>query len=143
MCLALKLSSGPKRERSSDSFIAGLVGGYYVFGRSKSSVNQQICIYVAARVALALFTLAFRAKRSENVLTGSQYGAGKGGLGVLLPALSDDTRRAVKRAAWPTFAGLSWAGVMWLFRHHPDALQPSLRSSMTYMYVNDFRLQCR
>ena len=59
ICLALRSSNNDK-ERSLDSFVAGLVGGYYVFGRSKSSVNQQIVIYVFARVVLALAALAIQ-----------------------------------------------------------------------------------
>jgi len=26
---------------------------------------------------------------------------------------------------------------MWMFRFYPEMLQPSLRSSMTYLYVDD------
>lgn len=134
-CLTLRSLQGGK-ERTADSFLAGALGGWYVFGRRKSSVNQQIVIYVAARVALAAATLAFRA-RSDNTLLGSQYG-GRGGRDLL--NLSDKTRQTIRRAAWPTFAGLSWAAVMWLFKHHPDVLQPSLKSSMVYMYVSGNQL---
>jgi len=37
--------------------------------------------------------------------------------------------------AWPVFAAVSWASVMWLFRWYPDTLQSGLRSSMDYIYV--------
>ncbi|KAH0292078.1 peroxisomal membrane protein 4 [Aureobasidium namibiae CBS 147.97] len=120
------------KEMSSDSFVAGAVGGYYVFGRSKSSVNQQIVIYVAARVVLAAASLAVQ-PRGDNTLLGGKYG-GRGGMGII--GLSDQSREAVRRHAWPVFASLSWASVMWLFRFYPDMLQPSLRSSMTYIYEN-------
>lgn len=117
-----------------DSFIAGLLGGYYVFGTSKSSVNQQIVIYVFARVILALAKLSIQPP-GDNALVGSRYG-GRGGMGVI--KLSDETREAIRRNAWPVFASVSWAGVMWLFRWYPEMLQPSLKSSMTYMYVGSF-----
>ncbi|SPQ19356.1 a5577d7f-992b-461b-b4f4-dbb938d405e0 [Thermothielavioides terrestris] len=107
-----------------DSFIAGLLGGYVVFGRRSkrsgriSSVNQQIVIYVFARVVLALARLAVKP------------GAG-------LPLVSDPARSAaISRYAWPLFASLSWAAVMHLFKWHAAELQPSLRSSMTYIYAN-------
>jgi peroxisomal membrane protein 4 len=119
------------KELSSDSFVAGAVGGYYVFGRRKSSVNQQIVIYVAARVVLAAASLAVQ-PRGDNTLLGGKYG-GRGGMGIL--GLSDQHREAVRKHAWPVFASLSWACVMWLFRFYPDMLQPSLRSSMTYLWV--------
>lgn len=105
-----------------DSFLAGLLGGYFVFGgRSKrtgriSSVNQQIVIYVFARVVLALARLAVKP------------GAG-------LPLVSAEPLHSrINHYAWPAFASLSWAMVMLLFRHHPDELQSSLKSSMVYIY---------
>lgn len=110
------------KEGPLDTFLAGLVGGYFVFGRGmQSSVNQQIVIYVFARVTLALAKLLVR---RANVL-----GTGPQGLAL---------RAHVERNAWPTFAALSWALVMWLYRWYPELLQPSLRSSMRYMYVFAF-----
>jgi hypothetical protein len=35
--------------------------------------------------------------------------------------------------AWPAFAAFSWAFVMYVFRWHPETVQPSLRNSMHYM----------
>lgn len=99
------------------------MGGYYVFGRESRSgripsVNQQIVIYVFARVALALARLSVQP-------------------GVGLPVVSrEDVSLKVRNAAWPAFASLSWAMVMYLFRWHPDELQSSLRSSMDYIYLD-------
>lgn len=105
------------KERSGDSFIAGLLGGYVVFGRgNQTSVNQQIVIYVFARVALAL------AKLSVGGTKGEKGEMVRGPIG---------TR--VADAGWPVFASVSWALVMWLFRWHPESIQPSLRSSMKYL----------
>lgn len=105
-----------------DSFFGGLVGGYFVFGgRSKrsgkiSAVNQQIVIYVFARVVLALARIA--------VKPGSGF-----------PVVSDEPLHSrINYYAWPAFASLSWAMVMLVFRYHPEELQSSLRSSMTYIY---------
>ncbi|KAF3928131.1 hypothetical protein AA313_de0204343 [Arthrobotrys entomopaga] len=110
-----------KTESRYDSFIAGLIGGYSVFGRGgNSSVNQQICLYVAARVVLGL------AKLSTTP-------------GYELSPVPNAWREGINRNAWPAFASLSWAFVMYLFRWHPEVIQPSLRSSMTYLYVNSDR----
>jgi peroxisomal membrane protein 4 len=105
-----------------DTFLAGLLGGYFVFGgRSPrtgkiSSVNQQIVVYIFARVVLALARLAVK--------------PGHG-----LPFVSRDAPSAtITNYAWPVFAATSWAMVMHLFRHHTEELQPSLRSSMNYIY---------
>ena len=115
----LRHASTNSKEHSSHSFLAGLTGGYLVFGRGiQSSVNQQIVIYVFARVMLALAKLSVQ-RRSE------------GGMG-----MGRDLREKVQRNAWPVFASLSWAMVMWIFRWYPDTIQPSLKSSMKYMLVD-------
>lgn len=46
-----------------------------------------------------------------------------------------EMRRALVRNGWPAFASLSWAMVMYIFRWHPESVQSSLRSSMSYMWV--------
>ena len=113
-----------KKTGAYDTFLAGLVGGYVVFGRRSkrsgkvSSVSQQIVIYVFARVVLALARLAVKPGRG-------------------LPVLSSPGPSAlVGRYAWPVFASASWGMVMYLFRWHAAELQPSLRGSMTYIYTN-------
>ncbi|KAL8798566.1 MAG: hypothetical protein Q9182_006563 [Xanthomendoza sp. 2 TL-2023] len=113
MMLFLRSTSTEGKELSPHTFLAGLVGGYMVFGRGlQSSVNQQIVIYVFARVVLALARLSVQ----------------KDG------AIPREFRERVRNNAWPVFAALSWASVMWLYRWHPETIQPSLRSSMKYMY---------
>jgi peroxisomal membrane protein 4 len=53
---------------------------------------------------------------------------------------SEPLRSVINKYAWPAFASLSWASVMLIFRYHPEDLQSSLRSSMTYIYkdCNEF-----
>ncbi len=124
--LVLRRTSPTGKEASPHTFLAGLIGGYAVFGRGiQSSVNQQIVIYVFARVVLAMAKLAVQ-RKSE------------GGMG-LSPAVKSN----ITGNAWPVFAALSWGMVMWVFRWHPDTVQPSMRSSMKYMYVFPFELPSR
>ena len=79
-------------------------------------MNQQICIYVFARVVLALARMAVK----------PGYG---------FPIISErPAAQIISSYAWPIFAAGSWGMVMWLFRWHASELQPSLRSSMTYIY---------
>lgn len=79
-------------------------------------MNQQIVIYVFARVVLALARLAVK--------------PGHG-----LPVVSQERASAnISHYAWPVFAATSWALVMHLFRWHPEDLQPSMRGSMNYIY---------
>ncbi|KAK9465587.1 Tim17/Tim22/Tim23/Pmp24 family-domain-containing protein [Lipomyces arxii] len=101
------------KEQDSDAFLAGLLGGYYVFGRGgKSSVNQQIVLYVFSRVVLGLAKLSVKKK--------------------VLPGLKGDVGNRV----WPVFAASCWGIVMYLFRTDPDVLQPSMKSSMDYLYLD-------
>ncbi|KAL2269759.1 hypothetical protein VTJ83DRAFT_1943 [Remersonia thermophila] len=126
-CLLLKrFGPGQGKEGPYDSFFAGLLGGYLVFGQRSprtgkiSSVSQQIVIYVFARVVLALAKLAVQPGNAASLPVVSRPG----------------TSEAIRHHAWPVFASLSWAMVMHLFKWHPAELQPSLRSSMTYIYAN-------
>lgn len=125
--LFLKHTSPTGKERHYDSFLAGLVGGYTVFGRDiHNSVSQQIVIYVSARVFLALGKLAVQPRHVGKIEGGG------GGMGLIA---NEELRREVMRNGWPVFATLSWAMVMYLFRWHPETVQSSLRSSMSYIYV--------
>jgi hypothetical protein len=131
--LLLRHTSPTHSERHYDSFIAGLLGGYTVFGRTiHNSVSQQIVIYVFARVMLAFAKLAVQPRAAGELKGG---GGGMGGLGLIK---NEELRREVIRNAWPAFASLSWAMVMYVFRWHPETVQPSLRSSMSYMWVLPF-----
>lgn len=79
-----------------------------------------------ARVALALAKLAVQPK----------HVAGTSGGGGGWELFGDgEMRRSLVRNGWPAFASLSWAMVMYLFRWHPETVQSSLRSSMSYMWV--------
>ncbi|KAL1975200.1 hypothetical protein VTN31DRAFT_3592 [Thermomyces dupontii] len=116
--LALKyLNPAGRKEGQYDSFFAGLLGGYVVFGRNHNGVSQQIVIYVFARVMLALAKLSIQP--NMHPLSGF---------------ISPTARAKITERAWPVFASLSWAFVMYLFRWHPEAIVESLRNSMTYIY---------
>lgn len=125
------------KEGRYDSFFAGLLGGYAVFGRNSGSVSQQvrralfqtrrdkngadlpfqIVIYVFARVMLSLAKLAIEPKANP--------------LSTMIPP---ETRTRISNNTYPIFASVSWALVMYIFRWYPETLISSLRSSMVYMY---------
>lgn len=48
--------------------------------------------------------------------------------------ITSDSRTKITNNAYPVFAGMTWAMVMYIFRWHPETLASSLRSSMVYMY---------
>ncbi|KAK7480426.1 hypothetical protein BaRGS_00028345 [Batillaria attramentaria] len=87
------------------SFLAALIGGYLVFGKY-NKVNEQINLYLLSRILYALVKLAV--KRGY------------------IPQPN--------RPVFPWFAALVWGIVLWLFEYEKDTLQPSLKSSMTYLY---------
>ncbi|KAJ5097623.1 hypothetical protein N7456_008344 [Penicillium angulare] len=111
--------SGAGKEGRYDSFVAGLLGGYTVFGRQPGSVSQQIVIYVFARVMLSLAKLAVEPNMHP-----------------LSPLVTPEARAKIYEHAWPAFASFTWAFVMYIFRWYPDTLVSSLRSSMVYIYAD-------
>jgi peroxisomal membrane protein 4 len=129
LILRLLNPMAPGKEGPYDTFFSGLVGGYYVFGKGRagsSSVNQQIVIYVFARVVLALARLSLESpKMTASTPTPTLF----------TQRLPESTKQRIRENAWPVFASLSWAMVMYIFRYQPESIQSSLRSSMKYMYV--------
>ncbi|BCS21304.1 Tim17/Tim22/Tim23/Pmp24 family protein [Aspergillus puulaauensis] len=111
--------AGVGKEGQYDSFFAGLMGGYAVFGRHKSSVTQQIVIYIFARVVLGFAKLSVQP-----------------GAHPLSDLMGPEGRKHIENNAWAVFASVSWALVMYLFRWHPETLMSSLRSSMVYIYAD-------
>ncbi|XP_051931248.1 peroxisomal membrane protein 4 [Hippocampus zosterae] len=93
------------RSLQSHSFLAACVGGWLVFG-DNNNINSQINMYLLSRILFALSRLAVE----------------KG----VVPQ--------PKRDLFPLFATLVWGLVLWLFEYHPHTLQPSLQSSMNYLY---------
>uniref|UniRef100_A0A3B1J285 Peroxisomal membrane protein 4 n=1 Tax=Astyanax mexicanus TaxID=7994 RepID=A0A3B1J285_ASTMX len=87
-------------------------------GKNNNNINSQINMYLLSRILFALSRLAVE----------------KG----YIPQ--------PKRDPFPLFATVVWGIVLWLFEYYPHTLQPSLQSSMTYLYhdsnvwhdVNDF-----
>lgn len=130
--------------------LAGCIAGYLVFGRhpSASAVNQQIVIYVFARVCLALARLVILAPQPgpQGFQAGYEGIGLAGGMGGWIDTLckgdkdmAEMWRKRIRKNTWPVFASLSWGAVMWLFTWYPDLLQPSMRSSMKFLYVDSER----
>lgn len=86
-------------------FLAAVLGGILIFGEN-NNINSQINMYLTSRVLFALCRL----------------GVEKG----YIPQFSRDP--------FPLYTGLVWGVGMWLFEYHQHTLQPSLQSSMTYLY---------
>ncbi|KAI8915882.1 Tim17/Tim22/Tim23/Pmp24 family-domain-containing protein [Gorgonomyces haynaldii] len=102
LLLGLKKLKG--KEDNLDSFVAGVIGGYLVFG-TDNPVNNQIVLYLFSRISVGLARLLVK----RNVIPAPSY-------------------------SFPLFSAITWGIVMWLFRHDRDVLQGSLQSSMQYLY---------
>ncbi|KAH7924010.1 peroxisomal membrane protein 4 [Leucogyrophana mollusca] len=117
MLVQKKVNGG--KERTADTFIAGLLGGYFVFG-DRTAVNEQIVLYVVSRVVASLIPR-----------TGAPYSRApsptSGGAAAVRPIPPDPRYFSV-------FAALSWGAVMWLFKNRGEAIQPGMFNSMTYLY---------
>ncbi|RKF61072.1 Peroxisomal membrane protein 4 [Erysiphe neolycopersici] len=127
LLLLKQFSSDHRKEGTYDTFIAGLIGGYLVFGRRSANgrvssgeldqilLSKLILIAVFARVCLSLAQVLV--KPALGIVKDHQLSA------------------KISHDAWPIFAALSWGSVMWLFKWYPETLQTGLRTSMDYIYV--------
>jgi len=109
-----RLSRG--KENGSHAFLAGLLGGYIVFG-DRNAVNEQIVLYVCSRV-VASFIPRARSPAPD------------------LSRFANPIQKPIPPDArlFSAFAALSWGAVMWLFVSRGQTLQPGLHSSMRYLY---------
>jgi len=113
LLLQRKLNGG--KARPHDTFFAGLLGGYVVFGE-RNAINEQIVLYVCSRVIASFIPRA-----------GSPYGLATTGGGSVRPRPPDSRYFSI-------FSAISWGAVMWLFQHRGETIQPGMFSSMTYLY---------
>lgn len=105
------------KERSADTFVAGLIGGYVVFG-NRTAVNEQIVLYVVSRVVASFLPRSGRPYSSSSPSSS----------GAVAKPVPPDTRY------FSVFAALAWGAVMWLFKHRGETIQPGMFNSMTYLY---------
>ncbi|KAF5382891.1 hypothetical protein D9757_006290 [Collybiopsis confluens] len=105
------------KERSADTFIAGLLGGYLVFGE-RTAVNEQIVLYVMARVVASFLPR-----------TGSYSASPQS------PRASATVKPIPPHPKYfAVLAAVAWGAVMWLFKERGETIQPGMFNSMTYLY---------
>jgi len=105
------------KERNADTFFAGLLGGYLVFGE-RTAVNEQIVLYVVSRVVASFIPRSTSPYSTSSASPASSVGK----------PLPPDSRY------FTLFAALSWGAVMWLFKNRGQTIQPGMFSSMQYLY---------
>ncbi|KAJ1921677.1 hypothetical protein H4219_000409 [Mycoemilia scoparia] len=109
MVLAQKYMLTGGKQQDWQTFIAGFVGGYIVFGEN-NNVNNQIILYLFSRVATGLARLVVK---QYDIKTPSN--------------------------AFAIFAALCWGLVMVMFKKDRSVLQSSLQASMQYLYQDSNR----
>jgi len=111
LVLIQKKANGGK-QRNLDTFFAGVIGGYVVFG-DRTAINEQVVLYVCSRVIASFIPRATPNPQSPT----------KG----VKPIPPDSKYFSV-------FAALVWGAVMWLYEHKGETIQPGMFNSMTYLY---------
>ncbi|WFD30505.1 hypothetical protein MSPP1_001526 [Malassezia sp. CBS 17886] len=92
-------------------FIAGLIGGWYMFGE-RTPVNEQIVLYCVSRCIASLLP------RAE-----------------VPPSYPKNKVIPIDNTAHQIFAAVTWGTVMWLFVNRRQNLNGGLVNSMDYLYV--------
>jgi hypothetical protein len=113
---------------SHHALIAGLIGGYTVWGRY-TSINYQIVLYLSSRVLVALLQRLASTSTTQLLqqLQENHLNAGKSMSSLQLQKL-------VRDRIYSLSAATIWGIVMFLFEDSPEFLHPSLRSSMDEIY---------
>jgi len=114
LLLQRKFNGG--KERKADTFIAGLIGGYIIFG-DRTAINEQIVLYVCSRVVASFIPRA-----------GTSGASSTSGSPAQVRPIPPDAQ------LFSAFAALSWGAVMWLFQNRGETIQPGMFNSMRYLY---------
>jgi peroxisomal membrane protein 4 len=109
MLLQRKFNDG--KSRKFDTFFAGLIGGYLVFG-DRTAINEQVVLYVVSRVVATLIPRAYPVPPGTTAVR---------------PIPPSPKHFSV-------FAALAWGAVMYLFAEKGHTIQPGMFNSMTYLY---------
>ncbi|EKM83436.1 hypothetical protein AGABI1DRAFT_110100 [Agaricus bisporus var. burnettii JB137-S8] len=118
ICLLVQKKANNGKPRNSDTFIAGLLSGYLVFGE-RNAVNEQIVLYVVSRVVAS-----FVPRSTSSYKTSPQSPLASS----VVKPIPPNSR------AFSLFAALAWGSVMWLFQNRGETIQPGMFHSMIYLY---------
>ncbi|KAL8290156.1 hypothetical protein RQP46_003095 [Phenoliferia psychrophenolica] len=130
--LAQKTMSGGK-ERASDTFFAGLLSGWFVFGE-RNAVNEQIVLYVVSRVITSFLPRA--GPPSPPSALPPPSGAGSRSTLPPPPGAPYARPRPPDSRVFQLYAAVTWGAVMYLFKERRDTLQGGMVNSMQYLYLD-------
>ncbi|GAA6043797.1 hypothetical protein JCM8097_007714 [Rhodosporidiobolus ruineniae] len=127
--LVQKTLAGGK-QRQADTFFAGLVGGWAVFGE-RNAVNEQIVLYVVSRVITSLLPRASPPSAPPPATSATAPDGFPHPPGYPYPK-----PRPPHARVFELYAAVTWGLVMWLFREKRDRLHGGMVSSMQYLYLD-------
>lgn len=129
LLLQKKFNGG--KVHKADTFIAGLIGGYIVFG-DQNQVNEQVwSIYhsLSNRLDIAIQIVLYVTSRVvATILPRASPPPAPSASTPYPPPLSPSP------AYFSVFAAVTWGAVMYLFKERNYAIQRGMWSSMNYLY---------
>ncbi|GAA5967649.1 hypothetical protein JCM21900_006729 [Sporobolomyces salmonicolor] len=129
-CLLLQKTLAGGKARPMDTFWAGLVGGWMVFGE-RNAVNEQIILYVVSRVITSFLPRAgppAPSPRPSSTVAPDGF--------PFPPGHPYPKSRPPNAKVFELYAALAWGLVMYLFRERRDRLHGGMVSSMQYLYLD-------
>ncbi|ORY92440.1 Tim17/Tim22/Tim23/Pmp24 family-domain-containing protein [Leucosporidium creatinivorum] len=129
-CLLLQKTLAGGKQRSADTFFAGLIGGWMVFGE-RNAVNEQIVLYVVSRVITSFLPRAGPPQPPSSARAGPSHNGVPPPPGAPYPK-----PRPPHAKLFEVYAALTWGAVMYLFRERRDTLQGGMVNSMQYLYLD-------
>lgn len=121
-----------RTQGSLDTFVAGLIGGWAVFG-DRNAVNEQIVLYVVSRVVSSFVP---RAPSATPTGTSSIPPPPSARGGLTPPGYPYPKSQPPDPQTFSLYAALAWGSVMWLFANRRERLHGGMVSSMQYLYLD-------
>ncbi|KAK4048386.1 hypothetical protein OIO90_005856 [Microbotryomycetes sp. JL221] len=119
------------KQRAADTFFAGLVGGWFVFG-DRNAVNEQIVLYVVSRVLTSFLPRATPPAPASASSTARLSPSGV----PPPPGAPYPKSRPPHPKVFSVYAAVTWGLVMYLFRERRDTLHGGMVNSMQYLYLD-------
>ncbi|KAK4053389.1 hypothetical protein OIV83_001553 [Microbotryomycetes sp. JL201] len=119
------------KQRSADTFFAGLIGGWFVFG-DRNPVNEQIVLYVVSRVITSFLPRATPPAPPSASSTARPSASGV----PPPPGAPYPKSRPPHPKVFSVYAAVTWGLVMYLFRERRDTLHGGMVNSMQYLYLD-------
>ncbi|GAA5983045.1 hypothetical protein JCM11641_004704 [Rhodosporidiobolus odoratus] len=135
-CLLVQKTLAGGKARAMDTFWAGLVGGWAVFGE-RNAVNEQIVLYVVSRVVTSFLPRASPPSSASPIVSSKVATAALSADGFPHPPGYPYPKSLPPNSkVFQLYAAVAWGVVMYLFRERRDTLHGGMVNSMQYLYLD-------